>query len=560
MDRWERRLQLMARAGASGEPGARSSPNREPRVIDARDRLLIPSGTDPVDLIHPDEVSVVRTLLDIALRRPDFHAELTLLTRNRDGWEHYRFEIVHEVMGPVLRLVDEDPTGTEPVTEPEDELETVELEVESGTHPDAATIPASSSAVLERNEVLRHVADVLRVVGDEMVAVLLVDLDRFKVHNDLLGPEGGDEMLRIMCDRIRSAAADHYAGSLGGDEFVVVMDQLSDPAIAQDLAEEVRRTLADPVEVGGEIRNVSATIGLAVGGADTVAEHLVRDADTALFAGKNRGRDRVQVFGRQLGDRVAKQASTAYRLRRALAQGTLELHYQPVVSLETGIVVGAEALMRIHSGREDDEPLSPASLIDAAEDNGLTARLGRYVLEETTSQISLWEHQLAGRQFRVSVNVAPVQLTNRDFSNAIGHALAAAKVSPSRLSLELTESILLAADPVVDSVVQDLVDLGIAFGLDDFGADGSSLGGLRRYPLEFLKIDRELVDAIDTDETVEAIIASTVSLARQLGVSTIAVGVERESQRDVLRRLGCDTAQGYLFFPPLSAAEFAEHL
>src|SRR5690606_20367766 len=137
--------------------------------------------------------------------------------------------------------------------------------------------------------------------------------------------------------------------------------------------------------------------------------------------------------------RVAQQASTSQRLRRSLAQGTLEMHYQPIVSLDTQMVVGAEALMRVHGGREGDEPLSPSALIDAAEDNGLTARLGRYVLEETTSQISLWEHRLKHRRFRVSVNVAPVQLSNRDFSDAVAYALGATGISPERLSLELTE-------------------------------------------------------------------------------------------------------------------------
>lgn len=214
--------------------------------------------------------------------------------------------------------------------------------------------------------------------------------------------------------------------------------------------------------------------------------------------------------------------------------------------------------MRIHGGREGDEPISPSALIEAAEDNGLTARLGRYLLEETTSQISRWEDRLGSRRFRVSVNVAPVQLSNRDFSDAIAHALAATGISPQRLSLELTESILAGTDPAVDEVVHDLVEMGIAFGLDDFGGEGSSLGDLRRYPLEFVKIDRELVDQVETDPTVEAIIASTVSLARHLGVSTIAVGVEREAQAEILRRLGCDTVQGYLYSAPLPAAAFAE--
>src|SRR5690606_24808587 len=170
--------------------------------------------------------------------------------------------------------------------------------------------------------------------------------------------------------RIRRIAVDHVCAALGGDEFAVVVERVETVDAALQIAEALRARLSDPLEIDGDLRNVSATIGLALGGRDVLAEHLVRDADTALFAGKNRGRDRVQVFGRQLGERVAQQASTAQRLRRALARGTLEMHYQPIISLDTGLVIGAEALMRIHSGREDDEPLSPSSLIDAAEDHG----------------------------------------------------------------------------------------------------------------------------------------------------------------------------------------------
>lgn len=592
MDRWERRLHQLARAGVGGASAVPAKPSEvRSEVIDARDRLLIPSGIDPIDLIHPDEAPAAQSLLQIADRHPDFHAEITLLARNRDRWEHHRFEVTREVMGPVLRLVDSGPYGAAPVAPPApDAVSTAsnEEEAQVRTQPaDALTngvptaddgrvgeesspesessdqrisAPRAAGGPIERNDLVAHVAGALERADTDLVAVLLIDIDRFKVHNDALGPQLGDEMLSLLDDRIRRLAVDHFCGALGGDEFAVVMEGVDRVEAALEVAEAIRARLSDPLEIDGDLRNISATIGLAVGGADVLAEHLVRDADTALFAGKNRGRDRVQVFGRQLGERVAQQVSTAQRLRRALARGTLELHYQPIISLDTGMVIGAEALMRINSGREGDEPLSPSSLIDAAEDHGLTARLGRYLLEETTSQISRWEPQLGSRRFRVSVNVAPVQVANRDFSDAVAHALAAADVSPARLSLELTESLLAGVDPAVDSVVHDLVELGIAFGLDDFGGEGSSLGDLRRYPIEFIKIDRDMVHLADTDPTVEAIISSTVSLSRQLGVSTIAVGVERPEQVERLRRLGCDSAQGYLFAPPLPAAEFTELL
>jgi diguanylate cyclase len=546
MDRWERRLHLMARTSASGSVAPAAGPDARPHLIDARDLPVPPPGSEVAELIHPDEAAFVRSLLDLAAGRPDFCAEVPLLTRNHDRWEYHRFELAHEVMGPVLRLVDPAVAVAESGDEPEGAIK-------SGDE--------KSRSPLDRNDVIAHLAGALDRAGDHLVAVMLIDLDRFKLHNDMLGDAGGDELLAVFADRLANTVGEAFSGWMGGDEFIAVLEGLDDPAKAQVLAEDVRRAIAEPVAVSTEKLHVTATIGLSVGSSTTSPTHLLRDADTAVFAGKDRGRDRVQVFGRQLGAQIARQLSTTQRLRRALAAGTLELHYQPVVSLDSGVVVAAEALMRIAGDEARTEPLSPSNLIDAAEDSGLIARLGRYVLEETTSQIARWRDHLAdGRIFRVSVNISPVQLHNRDFSGAIAHALKAADVSPKRLSLELTESVLLGTNPTIDLVVQDLAELGIAFGLDDFGAEGSSLGGLRRFPIEFLKIDRSLVDALDSDERVEAIVSSMVTLAHQLGFSTVAVGVERESQRDLLRSLGCDAAQGYLFSPPLSAETFTDQL
>lgn len=541
MDRWERRLHLVARAASPSAsaptaprgPGGPGGPIAS--VIDARDRALRLDAVT-AEQIHPDEGPVVQMLLEIAEQRPGMRAEVPLLARAGDRWEQRWFEVVHEVMGPVVRPVD--------------------LVARWAHGHDLHGV----HEIVDRSQVLARLARSLERSGDHMVAVLLVDLDRFKLHNDLLGADGANELLGVMTERVQTTAGRSFSAALGGDEFVVVLEHVDDPLRAKALAEQLRRAIAEPVTIGDESLSVTATVGVATGGSDTSADHLLRDADTALFAGKDNGRDRVQVFGRKLEARIARQLGTAQRLRHALADGTLELHYQPVVSLGTGELVAAEALMRV-AGDSEELPLSPASLIDAAEDSGLIARLGRYVLEETASEVARWERRLdRDRPFRVSVNISPVQLANRDFSNAIGHALSSARVSPQRLSLELTESVLLGASPTVDLVVQDLVELGIAFGLDDFGADGSSLGGLRRFPIEFLKIDRALVRSIDHDRRVETIVASTVSMAHQLGVATVAVGVERESQRDLLYQLGCDAAQGYLFSPPLVPGEIADLL
>jgi diguanylate cyclase (GGDEF)-like protein len=546
MDRWDRRLHLVGRSASAG-PVARpdGGPAIVPAVevereldgvegvlsavVDAHDRALRSLTSDPTRAIHPDEAPIVQALLALAGKRPSLRAQVPLLTRVGDQWEHVEFEVVQELMGPVLRPI--------------------------GASPGGSRRAAGAAHQLDRGEVLDHLATALDRAIDHQVAVLLVDLDRFKLHNDMLGTTSGDDLLREMGERVRTAAGRAFGGSLGGDEWVVVLDHLTEPARAKAVGERIRQAIAEPIDIGGESVTVTATVGVAVGGSDVGAGALLRDADTALFAGKDRGRDRVQVFGRQLRARASRQIGAAQRLRQALSTGTLELHYQPVVSLDTEAVVAAEALLRI--GGPDDEPVSPSGLLDAAEDSGLIARLGRYVLEATATQIARWEPSLGRRRpFRVMVNVSPVQLGDRDFSNAISHALDSAHVSAERLSLELTEGVLLGASPTVDLVVQDLVALGIAFGLDDFGADGSSFGGLRRFPIEFLKIDRDLIAVIDRDPKAEAIVASTIAMARRLDVSTVAVGVETEAQRDLLRRLGCDAAQGFLFSPPLEPGAF----
>ncbi len=544
MDRWERRLQVIARNGApsSGddlhEHGVMVGPDGN--VIDAREHDGRPP-TESTQQIHPEEAPVVSALLRLATERPALEARLPLLARAADGgWEHHWFAVVHELMGPVLRRVGED-------------------DLQDSGHPKLGANLDDRPPGVDRTGLVAHLAAAIERCTQGEVALLLADIDRFKLHNDLYGSAVGDEILALTAERVDTVAGRSFSAAIGGDEFAIVLEHVEDPSRAKALAERLRRAIAEPLEVDGRTLTASATIGLAFARAGCDADHLLRDADTALFAGKDRGRDRVQVFGPQLQARVARQLGVTQHLRDALADGTLEMHYQPVVDLGTGEVVAAEALMRV--GGDDGEPLSPASLIDAAEDSGLVATLGRYVLEETATQVARWERRI-GRDhpFRVMVNVSPVQLVDRDFSNAIGHALGAARVDPRRFSLELNESVLVGSGPSADIVVADLVRLGIAFGLDGFGSAGSSLAGLRRFPLAFVKIDRELVDSLGEDPRVEAIVSASIDLAQRLDVSTVAVGVETEAQRDQLAALGCDAAQGYFFSPPLPPDELTRLL
>lgn len=524
MDRWERRLAAAARVETVGAP-------------DAADDVDAPGGPPAVpgldaDLaahLHPDEVPLLRDLVALAAERPGFRAELPVLVRSPEGAVSRVVEVVHEVLGPVVRAA----APTVPVV----------------AGPD---VPVRTSS---RSEVLEFVEAALGDAGDDGVGLLLLDVDRFKMHNDALGDALGDELLGRLTDRVVEVAAPAWVRYLGGDEIVTVVAPAPDPAELVGLAERIRAAVAEPVELGDLVVAVTATLGVAHGTAARGAAGVLRDADTALFSGKDRGRDRVEVFGRRLEARVARRLAGAQWLRRMLDERAVELHYQPVVSLETGLVLGVEALLRVRAAA-DDRTVSPAALVDAAEDIGLIAPLGHLVVERTVAQLAEWEASLApARRFTASVNVSPLQLAAPGFADGVVAALEAARVAPSRLSLEITGSSLLAPDPAVDEALRDLADLGVALGIDELGADRSSLGALRRFPLQFMKIDRSLVNGVDGDERDEAIVASAVGLAHQLGLQAVAVGVERADQCAVLRKLGCDAAQGYLFAPPLPPEE-----
>ncbi|HSL59665.1 MAG TPA: phosphodiesterase [Acidimicrobiales bacterium] len=523
MDRWERRLAAAARTGVGADGG------------DGPD-LHVPGLVPELEgQIHPDEVALLRELVHIASERPEFRAELPVLVHAADGVVSRRIEVVNELMGPVVR-----PARV--------------------VIPVVPVVSTGEVRTSSRSEVLEHLGDELAASGKEGVGVLLLDIDRFKMHNDALGDVLGDELLARLTDCVARTADEAWVRYLGGDEIVAVVSPAPDPAELVTLAERVRAAVAEPVELGDRMVAVTATVGVAHGVDGRAAAGLLRDADTALFSGKDRGRDRVEVFGRRLEARVARRLAGAQWLRRMLDEHAVELHYQPVVSLETGMVVGVEALLRVHAAA-DDRTVSPAALVDAAEDIGLIAPLGHLVVEQTVAQLAEWESLMApGRRFSASVNVSPLQLAAPGFAEGVIASLEKAGVAAHRLSLEITGSTLIVPDPAVDAALSDLADLGVALGIDELGADRSSLGALRRFPLQFMKIDRSLVNGVDGDERDEAIVASAVGLAHQLGLRAIAVGVERADQCAVLRRLGCDAAQGYLFAPPLPPEELVGRL
>lgn len=389
----------------------------------------------------------------------------------------------------------------------------------------------------------------------DRLAVLFCDVDRFKDVNDSLGHASGDHLLVEVVARLRaSLRPSDLLARFGGDEFVIVCDGLGDENGAVAVAERLLVDLAGPMRLDDQEVYVSASIGVAM--ADTRADgqgatELIRDADAAMYEAKRRGRSTVAAFSEDLRAQAASRVATAAALRRAVGGDQLRLHYQPVVSLLTGEIVGVEALLRwrLDSG----ELVSAAHFIDVAEDTGLIVEIGAWALREACRQVAEWD---AGPTTpdcaQVAVNVAARQITDSALPGQVISALDAAGLPPHRLVLEVTESALMQAGDAAAAVLSALRKLGVKLAVDDFGTGFSSLAHRTRFPVDILKIDRSFVSGLGVNKVDTAIVAAVVGLAQALDLELVAEGVETDDQRNRLLALGCHNAQGYLFSRPVA--------
>ncbi|HEY8215587.1 MAG TPA: EAL domain-containing protein, partial [Acidimicrobiia bacterium] len=393
-----------------------------------------------------------------------------------------------------------------------------------------------------------------RNAGD--VAVLFLDIDRFKVINDSLGHDAGDELLIEIARRIESSlqAADTVA-RFGGDEFVVVCERLHGEADAGVVAERLARALSEPVTLShGGVVVATASIGIALArGPHDRPETLLRDADTAMYRAKERGRARTEVFDAALRSHVVVRLETERALRRALERDELRVLYQPAVRLEDESLAGAEALLRWrHPARG---LVSPGEFVPIAEETGLIVPIGDWVIEHACAELARQDVVQPGRSLIISVNLSGRQLTRSNLVEDIGRHLDAAGVAPNRLCLEVTETVLLEDVATSVTALHGLKELGVRLAVDDFGTGYSSLGYLKQFPFDVLKIDQAFVAGLGTSDADDAIVLAAVQLSHALGMWVVAEGVETERQRDVARDLGCDLAQGFLFAAPGRAEE-----
>jgi diguanylate cyclase (GGDEF)-like protein/PAS domain S-box-containing protein len=386
--------------------------------------------------------------------------------------------------------------------------------------------------------------------GQGMVVVYL-DLDDFKVINDTFGHGVGDRLLVEVARRLRATVrASDLAARVGGDEFNLLLEGLTDEIAADDMVRRLLGVLSEPYRLGNDDVRIRATAGIAgLGGADYTVEDLQRNADAALYEAKAEGKSRQAWFDPAMGARASARVEIENGLRGALELGEIEVAYQPVVDLQAGVITGVEALARWRHPERGAVP--PSEFIPVAERVGLIVELGRFVLREACLASVRLAAAAGDQPVPVSVNVSARQILDADFVADVHSALEAAGLAAEHLTLELTESILILDSERTDQVVAALKGLGVRLAIDDFGMGHSSLSYARRFPVDELKIDRSFIDGLGRSREDAAIVTAAIAFARALHLDVTAEGVETPDQAIRLRVLGCDRAQGYLFARPM---------
>lgn len=388
---------------------------------------------------------------------------------------------------------------------------------------------------------------------NERVAVMFIDLDKFKWVNDSLGHSAGDELLKVMALRMSECLrADDTIGRLGGDEFLIVLDPVQNVQGVTRVAQKLLQVVCQPLTLANNPVEVSCSIGISLfpDDADTSAD-LIRAADTAMYAAKELGRNGCEFFASSMMEKAQRYLDLSHDLHRGFLAGELLLFYQPQISLHSGEITTLEVLVR---WQHPQRGLLPASeIIPIAEDCGMIVEIGSWVLQESCAQLKRWRE--AGiPDARLAVNVSALQIHKKNFIDTVKEVFAASQIDPDTCEIEITESTLQHEENCI-SVMEELRDMGVRISIDDFGTGYSCLSSLKRLPISKLKIDKSFVRDIVCDENDIAITQAVIAMAHKLHLKVVAEGVETPEQEAILKQNGCDIAQGYLYFKPMSIAD-----
>lgn len=410
-------------------------------------------------------------------------------------------------------------------------------------------------------ERLQHITERAKRNTESRFAVVFLDLDNFKAVNDSYGHLTGDKLLVEVALRLTCAVrGGDTLARLGGDEFALLVEDVHEATDVARVAGRLQNALSEPIALDEVEVFTSASIGIAVEtGAGETPQHLLRSADLALYRAKARGRARFQLFDPVMHEEALDRLQLETDLRRALERDQLSVHYQPVVSISSGAIIAVEALLRWEHPTRRMVP--PATFIPVAERTGLIMEIGRWVLTEACQQLQSWHESFAEAAPRsVWVNVSPKQFAQPDLARQLGSLLGDLEFDPRRLKLEITESLVIEDVESAIRTVTELKSLGVQVYMDDFGTGFSSLAYLDRLPIDGIKIERNFVHRIATGPRQRQLVRTIVTMIGNLGMEAIAEGVETVEQLDILREMGCGTAQGFLFSRPVDGLRLGELL
>jgi PAS domain S-box-containing protein len=516
-------------------------------------------STSSFDLVHPDDRPRVLKAADRA-RLTGHGEQMEYRALHKDGsWRTLESTAspVRNVKGQTDKLV----IVNRDITE---RKRAEEMLAHNAFHDGLTNLP-NRALFLDR---LQHALTLSKRHSNYKFAVLLIDVDEFKIINDSMGHTAGDQLLIQIGQRLKDSVRrvdtvsrprvsdvpgrltnDDTLARLGGDEFTILLDDIRDPIEAVRVAERIQEELTPPFVVNQEQIVISASIGIASSASlHTLAEELLRDADIAMYRAKRAGKARCEVSDTAMHANAVKRLRLETDLRKALDQGEFRVHYQPIVSLQTGKITGFEALTR---WQRPEGILSPAAFIAVAEEIGLIIPMNRQLLREACQRLRAWQSEFpSSSPLTMSVNITPKEFTQPDLASEIHQCLEETGVDPNCLQLEIIETIAMGDAEKSGKVLAKLKALGVRLSIDDFGTGYSSLSRLRRIPVDTLKIDRAFISNMDSDPENREIVRTIIMLAHNLGLKVVAEGTETEEQVNLLKQLNCEMMQGYFFSRP----------